>query len=77
MVTDEELKRINELANKAKTTELTIEEKTEQKDLRNKYLSSIKNSFTNQISTLKVVDPDGNDVTPDKIKELKNNKNKH
>ncbi len=75
MILDTEINRINELARKSKTTEgLTIEEKEEQKILRQKYLDGIRSSFTNQITTLKVVDPEGNDVTPDKVKQLKEQK---
>ena len=36
----------------------------------------IRGQVENQLSGIKVVDEEGNDVTPDKIKELKNKKNK-
>ncbi|HLS06452.1 MAG TPA: DUF896 domain-containing protein [Bacillota bacterium] len=72
MITDEELKRINELAKKAKKETLTKEEKQEQHKLRQKYLQNIRSSFKNQLKSVKIVDPTGEDVTPKKIKDLKN-----
>lgn len=79
-MTKEKLNRINALANKAKTSELTAAEKTEQKKLRQEYLGNVRSSFTNQISSLTVIDPEGNDVTPDKVKQMQKQnqqKNKH
>lgn len=76
MISKEKLNRINELAKKAKQTELTKEEKIEQAKLREEYLQGVRQSFTNQIKTMKVVDPEGNDVTPQKVKDLRN-KNKY
>lgn len=77
MVSDLEIKRINELSKKSKTNKgLTNEEKIEQKELRQKYLDSVKSSFTNQISSMKVIDPKGTDVTPDKVKQLKKQQQK-
>lgn len=74
MVSEIDIKRINELSKKSKTEEgLSSDEKEEQKKLREKYLAGVKNSFTNQISSMKVIDPEGTDVTPDKVKELKKN----
>lgn len=72
---DKLLQRINELANKAKETELTTEEKQEQKELRQEYLKLFREQMKEQLSTIKVVDPEGEDVTPKKLKELKNKKN--
>ena len=65
------LKRINELANKKKTVGLTEEETIEQDTLRQEYLKIFRLGFKQQLSTLKVIDPEGNDVTPEKIKSLK------
>lgn len=75
MITDEELKRINELAHKSKVEELSKAEKKEQQALRQKYLQNIRRSFKNQLKSVKVVDPEGQDVTPDKLKRLKKDKN--
>lgn len=76
MMTKEKLERINYLAKKAKSEQLTDKEKQEQHDLRQEYLDNIRSSFTNQLSSVKVIDPEGNDVTPEKVKELKKH-NKH
>lgn len=64
------LARINALAHKAKSEGLTDAEKIEQKKLRNMYLTSIRESFTEQFKTMTVLDPEGNDVTPEKVKDL-------
>jgi len=71
MISKEKINRINYLARKAKSEGLTDQEKREQKKLRNEYLNNFKQSFTNQLSTLKVIDPEGKDVTPKKVKKLK------
>lgn len=65
------LARINYLSKKSKESELTEEEKVEQKDLRQQYLKEFKKTFTDQISSVKVIDPEGNDVTPEKVKNLR------
>lgn len=66
------LDRINELAKIQKTTGLTLEEKQEQKQLREDYLRQIRGQVLDSFSGLKVVDALGNDVTPDKVKERNN-----
>lgn len=72
MMSEKKLARINDLAKKAKTEDgLTKKEKAEQDTLRKEYLQNIRSSFTNQITTMTVIDPEGNDVTPDKVKQLK------
>ena len=71
---DKLIERINELANKAKETELSAEEKNEQDELRKKYLASFRQGLEDQLANVKVIDPEGEDVTPDKVKELKNKK---
>lgn len=76
MLPEELISRINALANKSKEQELSESEKEEQKQLRQEYLKMIRGQVENQLSGIKVVDEEGNDITPDKIKELKNKKNK-
>lgn len=71
------LARINELAKLAKSRELTDEEKSEQHELRQEYLKNLRNSFTNQFKTMTVIDPEGNDVTPQKVKDLQERKEKN
>ncbi len=76
MLTKAKLARINELANKAKSSGLTKEELKEQQSLRQDYLQGLRESFKNQLSSVKIIDPEGTDVTPDKVKNLRTeNKN--
>ncbi|WP_208590860.1 DUF896 domain-containing protein [Gracilibacillus suaedae] len=74
MLSKEKIARINELANKAKKEGLSDEEKQEQKSLREAYLKNVRKSFTNHMKGMTVVDPNGNDVTPEKLKQLKEKK---
>jgi uncharacterized protein YnzC (UPF0291/DUF896 family) len=71
------IKRINELAHKSKTVGLTEEEKEEQNRLRQEYLSIFRGNMKNTLLNVKVVDEEGNDVTPEKLKlrqkQIKNN----
>lgn len=62
------LNRINELSRKQKTKGLTEEEYAEQQKLRQEYLRDIRGQVLSTMSTLKVVDPNGDDVTPEKLK---------
>src|SRR5699024_4214247 len=71
MVSDKKIERINELAKKAKEEGLKEQEKAEQKKLRNEYLQQFRKSFRNQLKSVKVIDPQGQDVTPDKLKKDK------
>lgn len=68
------IKRINELANKSKTTELTEEEKQEQKELREEYLKIFRGNMKETLLNTKVIDTEGNDVTPDKVKREQENR---
>src|SRR5699024_4075195 len=77
MMTKAKLERINELANKAKKEELSKSEREEQKLLREEYLKNVRASFKNQLTNMTVIDPEGNDVTPDKVKNMQKNKHKH
>ncbi len=76
MLSKGKIERINELARKSKVDGLTISEQNEQKKLRQEYLQSVRKSFKNQFKTMKVVDPEGNDVTPKKVKDLQKKHNK-
>lgn len=66
----EKLARINELAKKSKNEGLTEEEKVEQKKRRQEYLQTVRQSFTEQFKTMTVMDEEGQDVTPKKVKDL-------
>lgn len=65
-----ELNRINELAKKQREDGLTNAEKVEQQVLREDYLRQIRGQVLDTFTGLKVVDPLGNDVTPEKIRKL-------
>ncbi|MGM9642056.1 MAG: DUF896 domain-containing protein [Eubacteriales bacterium] len=53
------LDRINELARKSKTMELTAEEKAEQKALREEYIKEFRASMRGILNHTTVVSPDG------------------
>lgn len=74
MLHDNELKRLNVLAKLKREDKISDSELTELKKLREEYLSNFRNSFKNQIKNTKVLDPEGNDVTPDKVKALRDKK---
>ena len=57
--------RINELAKKKKTEGLTPEEAVEQAKLREEYIEGYRRSVRHHIEGIKVVDEEGNDVTPE------------
>lgn len=63
------------LAAKAKAGVITEEEKAEQQKLRQEYLKGFRSSMKNTLKSVKIIDPEGNDVTPEKLKrEQRNNK---
>ncbi len=56
MVSDLEIKRINELARKSKAEGLTDEEKEEQARLRRKYIDSVKNDLRSRLEHIEIVE---------------------
>lgn len=62
------LTRINELARKDREEGLTKSEWVEQIALREDYLREIRGQVRNSLSGVTIVDPEGNDVTPEKIR---------
>ena len=72
MTMDALIKRINELAAKAKSeiglTEAELEERAE---LRQEYLRRFRSQFETQLHHVTVVDPKGNDITPQKLRQSK------
>ncbi|NEU26498.1 DUF896 domain-containing protein [Paenibacillus polymyxa] len=62
------LERINQLANKAKDVGLTEIEKTEQMDLRKEYLQIFRGSVQSILLNATIYDPNGDDVTPEKLR---------
>ncbi len=71
MLPEDKIKRINELSKKSKTNGLSMEEAKEQTSLRKEYLETFRSTMRNTIENVKVLDPDGNDVTPEKVKRAK------
>lgn len=56
MISKEKIERINELARKAKETELTDSEKDEQLMLRREYINSVRESLKSQLDNIEFVD---------------------
>lgn len=56
MVTDAEIKRINELAKKSREVGLTDEEKSEQHQLRRKYIDAVKLSLKANLDSIRYVE---------------------
>lgn len=77
MLSQEKLQRINELAKLKKERDLTAEEIAEQAQLREEYLANLRHGFRNHVEGLKIVDQEGNDVTPDKLKQIQKEKGIH
>ncbi len=77
MLNPKKIERINELARKKKTVGLTPVEQEEQLLLRQEYLEAFRGGMRNHIEGLKVVDEDGNDVTPEKLKQIQREKGLH
>lgn len=70
MLTVEKLNRLNELAKKKKLGTITDEELKEQQALREEYLVTFRESMKNTIENVRVIDPNGEDVTPEKLKQI-------
>lgn len=66
MTMDETIKRINELYHKSQVVGLTEDEKIEQKELRQKYIDSIKGNLRGQLENMSIQRPDG---TIEKVKK--------
>lgn len=58
MINDENIKRINELFKKQKSSGLSEEEMAEQRELRKQYLAGIRASLRGHLDNIKLVDPD-------------------
>lgn len=71
------LPRINELAKLAKERELTPEEMEERDRLRKDYLKEFRKGFREQLLNTKIVDEEGNDITPEKLKKAKEERAKN
>lgn len=77
MLSKEKLNRISELGKKSREVGLTEEEKQEQQLLRQEYLTAFRGGMKNHIEGLKFIDPNGDDVTPEKLKQIQKEKGLH
>ena len=68
MTMDETIKRINELYHKSQAEGLTEEEKEEQKELRQKYIESVRGNLRGQLENMTIQRPDG---TVENVKKVK------
>ena len=66
MIDQKLINRLNELSKISKIRELTENEKKEREELRAIYLKQFRQGFIQTLDNVKVVDPKGNDVTPNK-----------
>ncbi|MEK4405256.1 DUF896 domain-containing protein [Sporosarcina sp. FSL K6-6792] len=66
-----DLDRINELAKKQREEGLTNAEMVEQTVLQQAYLREIRGQVLNTVSGITVIDPLGEDVTPEKLRQEK------
>lgn len=77
MLSKEKMARINKLAQKAKGEGLTPTEAKEQTKLRKEYLETFRQSMRSTIENTRMFDPEGNEVTPQKVKDIQKNKKMH
>lgn len=68
----EKIQRINFLSKKSKESGLTVEEAKEQTSLRKEYLDAFRSSMRKTIENVRVFDPNGDEVTPEKVKAIQN-----
>lgn len=69
MITQEQIKRINELSRKSKAEGLTESEKKEQAKLRELYVSNFKENLVAQLNNTYIVDEKGNKKKVEKKKK--------
>lgn len=74
MITDDMIRRINELYHKSKAEGLTEEERQEQKELRALYVESVRANLRGQLNNIDVLNPDGSITN---LGEQFGNKNTH
>lgn len=56
---DEKIKRINELYHKSQEVGLTVEEKAEQKKLREEYVANVRANLRGQLNNINIQNEDG------------------
>ena len=59
MLTEDKIKRINELARKSKDEGLTAEEQLEQQGLRREYIDAVKARTREHLDRIRIVDENG------------------
>ena len=59
LITEDEIKRINELWRKSKDAELTEEEREEQQKLRRLYIDSVKHNLRGHLDNISIKYEDG------------------
>lgn len=69
--------RINELARKKKAEGLTEAELAEQAKLREEYIEGYRRAVRHHIAGIKLVDEEGNDVTPEKLRQVQREQGLH
>ncbi|OMP66871.1 DUF896 domain-containing protein [Domibacillus epiphyticus] len=74
MLSSEKIARINELAKKAKETSLTDAELKEQAALRKEYLATFRSSMRQTVESVRIFDPNGDEVTPKKVRDIQKRK---
>ncbi|MFX3619478.1 MAG: DUF896 domain-containing protein [Sporolactobacillus sp.] len=62
------IEKINRLARISRERSLNEQERKEQDELRKQYLAQFRARFTQQLSQIRIIDPEGHDVTPGKGK---------
>ena len=75
-MTEEKIKRINELYHKSKQTGLTPEEAKEQAQLRQEYLSSIRKNLKSNLRQVQILEPDGTVTDMGKVIDAKDARGK-
>jgi uncharacterized protein YnzC (UPF0291/DUF896 family) len=75
MLDKDKIERLNRLAKAKKSGAITDEELSELEALRSEYLKNFRASFKQQVENTKVIDPEGTDVTPEKLKKIQKQKN--
>jgi uncharacterized protein YnzC (UPF0291/DUF896 family) len=71
MLEKKKMERLNQLAKKKKAGTITEPEIQEQDMLRKEYLTVFRAGMKETIENTTIIDPEGNDVTPDKVKALR------
>ena len=73
----QKLHQLLELAKKKKIEGLTPEEAVEQAKLREEYIAGYRRAVRHHIEGIKIVDEEGNDVTPEKLRQVQREKGLH